>query len=310
MGMDVFKQYNNDEILGWFCNGNDSKYDDPFREVTLPPVEGSSNRVLDGYKTAQGPIAPGNGTCNMAARFDARFVSRNDFDPPSEASLHVSVPVYDDAFFTPTQAEIKEGSESACAGLLLIPSDNLFHVAAHDPNPPDHTGKTSDVVALDDDGPESGCAEVASDYSSNCFARLPLIQEDSNRSISDGPPSTKFQAVVNGSVVSLPPVIHRSNPFYQAGPKEDGLYHCPYEGQGCKYKPKTNISTPISGHIVASSNLAASNSSRPEHAFFDMSGKHMECMVMAKNPFLASMKVANAQNRETAFLESGTWLIT
>ena len=31
----------------------------------------------------------------------------------------------------------------------------------------------------------------------------------------------------------------RRNELYQVGPKEDGLYHCPFEASdGCKHKPE------------------------------------------------------------------------
>ena len=77
--------------------------------------------------------------------------------------------------------------------------------------------------------------------------------EDSNRSVSEGSPSPKFQYDLDDGVFPLSPTgvlmgrrmsedtdlnLARSDPLYQHGPKEDGLYHCPFEGQGCNHKPE------------------------------------------------------------------------
>ena len=79
-------------------------------------------------------------------------------------------------------------------------------------------------------------------------------KEDSNLSNSEESPSPRLQFDIDEDLFRFSPTgnltgrrtsdetdwsIARSHPLYQAQPKEDGLYHCPFEGEeGCNHKPE------------------------------------------------------------------------
>lgn len=101
-------------------------------------------------------VAAAKTMVNTANRM-VEIVRPNDFNPPiSEVSSHISFQVYDDAFVTPTQAEIivapKKDQDSGSAGLIPVPSANLsaeLPPILHGCPRPElsyHTGKTSDMV--------------------------------------------------------------------------------------------------------------------------------------------------------------------
>ncbi|KAI9826452.1 MAG: hypothetical protein M1826_006661 [Phylliscum demangeonii] len=96
---------------------------------------------------------------------------------------------------------------------------------------------------------------------------LPMERGWSNPSLSDGSPTAQLPFDLDEAVFCLSPTappggrrlseesdlsIARSHPFYQAPPREDGLYHCPFEGDGCKHKAETlkcNYHKHIDSHL-------------------------------------------------------------
>ena len=126
----------------------------------------------------------------------------------------------------------------------------------------------------------------------------------------------------------------RDHPLYHnAAPKEDGLYHCPWENDpSCQHKPEklkcnyeyelspplppyrmltatplpANLWTPILSLIDAKSFRAKLPAFPRRHAFFVTSVKLMLCMDMATNLTNVHMRVATAVLLVMAFHVTGT----
>ena len=104
-----------------------------------------------------------------------------------------------------------------------------------------------DMARLVAEYPSSLITSNASTHStiraSNCFARSPLSEN------TFWPPYQPMDVMYDGIPLDVcmsrrPSGEHdnssaRRNELYQIGPKEDGLYHCPFETtEGCKHKPE------------------------------------------------------------------------